>query len=306
MALEQLELAAPRIVPSRRRSRRSAPATPTRAPRTRSASPTWTSCAASAATSSTRPTSSRARARSASSRRCSSGARPSASRRSPSAAAPRSSAASPPTSAAGYNGAVSLDLGALDRVLEVDEVSRAARIQAGALGPALEAQLREHGLTLRHFPQSFEFSTLGGWIATRAGGPLRDASGRTSRTSLESVRAITPVGRVGVAAAARLRRRASAPTGMLAGSEGTLGVITEAWVRVQPRPSHRSARGRALRRASSRGAECVRAISQSGLHPSNCRLLDAGEAGADDGRATAPTRCSCSASSRPTTPSRRR
>ncbi|TML75538.1 MAG: FAD-dependent oxidoreductase, partial [Actinobacteria bacterium] len=70
----------------------------------------------------------------------------------------------------GYEGAVSIDLRALDRVLEVDAISRAARIQAGALGPALEDQLRPHGFTLRHFPQSFEFSTLGGWIATRSGG----------------------------------------------------------------------------------------------------------------------------------------
>ncbi|HEY5816631.1 MAG TPA: FAD-dependent oxidoreductase, partial [Solirubrobacterales bacterium] len=65
---------------------------------------------------------------------------------------------------------VSLDLRRLDRVLEVDAASMAARIQAGATGPGLEEQLREHGLTLRHFPQSFEYSTLGGWIATRAGG----------------------------------------------------------------------------------------------------------------------------------------
>src|SRR5262245_39773373 len=64
----------------------------------------------------------------------------------------------------GYAGAVSVDLSRLDRVLEIDVASRAARIQAGVLGPALEDQLRPHGLTLRHFPQSFEFSTLGGWI----------------------------------------------------------------------------------------------------------------------------------------------
>jgi alkyldihydroxyacetonephosphate synthase len=70
----------------------------------------------------------------------------------------------------GYDGAVAIDLKRLDRVLEVDEVSRAARIQAGATGPSLEEQLRPHGFTLRHFPQSFELSTLGGWIATRAGG----------------------------------------------------------------------------------------------------------------------------------------
>src|SRR5215210_8083173 len=70
----------------------------------------------------------------------------------------------------GYAGAVTIDLRALDRVLEVDEASQAARIQAGATGPLLEEQLREHGLTLRHFPRSFEYSTLGGWVVTRAGG----------------------------------------------------------------------------------------------------------------------------------------
>ena len=102
---------------------------------------------------------------------------------------------------------VSIDLGALDRVLEVDAVSRAARIQAGAPGPALEDQLREHGLTLRHFPQSFEFSTLGGWIATRAGGHF--ATLYTHIDDLvESVRVVTPAGLVGEPPAARLGRRA--------------------------------------------------------------------------------------------------
>ena len=60
---------------------------------------------------------------------------------------------------------VTIDLRHLDQVVEIDRVSRAARIQAGVYGPALEDQLRPHGLTLRHFPQSFEFSTLGGWLA---------------------------------------------------------------------------------------------------------------------------------------------
>src|SRR5581483_3717819 len=69
-----------------------------------------------------------------------------------------------------YAGVVTIDLTGLDRVLEVDTVSRAARIQGGALGPVLEEQLRPHGYTLRHFPQSFAFSTLGGWLATRSGG----------------------------------------------------------------------------------------------------------------------------------------
>jgi alkyldihydroxyacetonephosphate synthase len=89
--------------------------------------------------------------------------------------------------------AVSLDLSALGRVLEVDAVSRSARIQAGAFGPALETQLAEHGLTLRHFPQSFEFSTLGGWVATRAGGHF--ATVETHIDDLvEAVRAISPAG----------------------------------------------------------------------------------------------------------------
>jgi alkyldihydroxyacetonephosphate synthase len=70
----------------------------------------------------------------------------------------------------GLEASVSIDMRALDRVLEVDQTSRAALIQAGATGPRLEDQLREHGLTLRHYPQSFEYSTLGGWLATRAGG----------------------------------------------------------------------------------------------------------------------------------------
>ena len=91
-------------------------------------------------------------------------------------------------------------------------VSRAARIQAGATGPGLEAQLAEHGLTMRFYPQSFELSTLGGWIATRAGGHF--ATGPTHVDDLvESVRALTADGRgVGVAAAAGLGRRARRPT----------------------------------------------------------------------------------------------
>ena len=180
-----------------------------------------------------------------------------------------------PQVAGGYNGVVTIDLGALDRVLEVDECSRAACIQAGAAGPVLEAQLGERGLTLRHFPQSFEFSTLGGWIATRAAGHFATLWTHVE-DFVESVRAITPAGEW---ESRRLPGSGAgvSPDRMLAGSEGTLGVITQAWVRVQPRPSHRSSAG--VRFGSLlAGAECVRAISQSGLHPSNCRLLDPGEA----------------------------
>ncbi|MGH2834185.1 MAG: FAD-binding oxidoreductase [Solirubrobacteraceae bacterium] len=174
-----------------------------------------------------------------------------------------------------YNGAISIDLRSLDQVLEVDQLSRAARIQAGASGPGLEAQLAEHGLTLRHFPQSFEFSTLGGWIATRAAGHF--ATLWTHAEDLvQSVRAITPAG---TWASRRLPGSGAGPSPdrMLAGSEGTLGVITEAWVRVLERPSQRRSAG-VLFDDFKQGAECVRAIAQSGLHPANCRLIDAKEA----------------------------
>jgi alkyldihydroxyacetonephosphate synthase len=183
----------------------------------------------------------------------------------------------------GYAGVVTIDLKALDRVIEVDPVSLSARIQAGATGPRLEQQLSEHGLTLRHFPQSFQFSTLGGWIATRAGGHF--ATLYTHIDDLvESVRALTPIG---VWESRRLPGSGAgvSPDRMLIGSEGTLGVITEAWVRVRPRPAHRaSAPVRFAEFAA--GAEAVRALSQSGLYPTNCRLIDAREAevtGAGDG-----------------------
>jgi alkyldihydroxyacetonephosphate synthase len=174
-----------------------------------------------------------------------------------------------------YNGAVSIDLRALRRVLEVDPISRAARIQAGASGPALESQLGEHGLTLRHFPQSFEYSTLGGWIATRAAGHFATLWTHVEDL-VESVRVIAPTGEW---ASRRLPGSGAGPSPdrMLAGSEGTLGVIVDAWMRVQPRPSHRRSAGVRFDSFLS-GAECVRALAQSGLHPSNCRLLDPGEA----------------------------
>jgi alkyldihydroxyacetonephosphate synthase len=186
----------------------------------------------------------------------------------------------------GYAGTVTIDLGRLDRVLEVDPVSRAARIQAGATGPVLEAQLKEHGLTLRHYPQSFEFSTLGGWIATRAGGHFATLHTHID-DFVESARALTPTG---VWESRRLPSSGAGPSPdrLLIGSEGILGVITEAWVRVQAAPRFRASAG-VLFPDFGDGARGVRALAQSGLHPSNCRLLDPGEAAltgaAPEGRA---------------------
>jgi alkyldihydroxyacetonephosphate synthase len=179
-----------------------------------------------------------------------------------------------PRVGSGFPGAVTVDLGRLDRVLEVDDVSQAARIQAGATGPALEDQLRQRGLTLRHFPQSFELSTLGGWVATRAGGHF--ATLYTHIDDLvESVRAITPSGSW---ESRRLPGSGAGPSPdrLLLGSEGILGVITEAWVRVRERPRWKLSAGVAFDSFAA-GAEAVRELSQSGLNPSNCRLLDPAE-----------------------------
>ena len=173
-----------------------------------------------------------------------------------------------------YRGVVTLDLKRMGRVLEVDPISKAARIQAGATGPGLEEQLREHGLTLRHFPQSFEYSTLGGWIATRAGGHF--ATLYTHIDDLvESIRAVTLDGEW---ESRRLPGSGAGPSPdrMLIGSEGILAVITEAWVRVRERPGYKLSVGVAFDGFEA-GAEAVREIAQSGLNPSNCRLLDATE-----------------------------
>jgi len=173
------------------------------------------------------------------------------------------------------NGAISVDLRRLDRLLELDPVSRSARIQAGACGPRLEEQLAEHGFTLRHFPQSFEYATLGGWLATRAAGHFATLWTHIEDLT-ESVRAITPVG---VWESRRLPGSGAgvSPDRMLCGSEGTLGVIADAWLRVLPRPIHKRSAAVAFE-SFSLGVDCVRALSQSGLHPANCRLIDAREA----------------------------
>jgi alkyldihydroxyacetonephosphate synthase len=176
----------------------------------------------------------------------------------------------------GHAGALTINLRAMDRVLEVDPVSRAARIQAGATGPRLEEQLAPHGLTLRFYPQSFQLSTLGGWIATRAGGHF--ATGPTHIDDLvEAVRAITAGGEVWASRRLPASGAGPSPDRLLLGSEGILAVITEAWVRVIPRPEVR--RSASVRFPTfSAGAAAVRDVVQAGLAPANCRLIDPREA----------------------------
>jgi alkyldihydroxyacetonephosphate synthase len=171
----------------------------------------------------------------------------------------------------GWDGVVTIDMDQFDQVLEIDETSRSARIQAGVYGPHLEDQLRPHGYTLRHFPQSFAGSTLGGWVATRAGGHYA-----TNHTHIddfvESARMLTPAGWW---EARRLPGDGAGPdpNRLLIGSEGTLGIITEAWMRIQVRPQFRATAGVTFPSWES-GYEAVRRIAQAKLWPANLRLLD--------------------------------
>ena len=190
-----------------------------------------------------------------------------------------------------FGAAVSIDLTRLNRVVEIDRVSRAARIQGGILGPSLEDALRPEGLTLRHFPQSFEFSTLGGWIATRSGGHYATLYTHID-DFVESLRVVTPTG---IVESRRLPGSGAGPSSdrLFIGSEGALGIVVEAWMRLQDRPRFRTSAAILFRDADGdtafrRGADAVRALSQTGLFPTNCRLLDPREAvlsGAGDGTA---------------------
>lgn len=174
-----------------------------------------------------------------------------------------------------WRATMTLDLARLDALVTLDPLARVACIEAGATGPRVEALLAPHGFTLRHFPQSFEFSTLGGWVATRAGGHFA-----TLYTHIDdlthAVRMVTPAG---VFETARVPASGAGPDPLrlALGSEGALGVITRAWVRVQPRPRWRLSTSAAFARFDD-AVEAARAVAQSGLHPANCRLLDASEA----------------------------
>lgn len=175
----------------------------------------------------------------------------------------------------GHRGVVTLDMSGLRQLLELDKTSLTARFQAGVFGPDLEAQLASHGLTLRHFPQSFEFSTLGGWIVTRAGGHFATLYTHIDEL-VQSVRMVSPQG---VLETPRLPASGAGPDAnrLICGSEGTLGVVVDAWMRVRPRPVFRG--GASVHFKDYRQAvEATRAVAQSGLYPANCRLLDGKEA----------------------------
>ncbi len=175
----------------------------------------------------------------------------------------------------GRRGVLSLDTRRMNQILEYDSESGAARIQAGATGPRVASQLEGTGQMLRHYPQSYEFSTVGGWIATRSGGHYATVYTHFEEF-VESVRMVAPGGELQTQ-----RHPASGagpdPTNLVAGSEGILGVITDAWVRTQDAPKYRS-KATFFFSEFDRGVEATRAMARSGLLPANCRLLDAREA----------------------------
>ncbi|RLC89541.1 MAG: FAD-binding oxidoreductase [Chloroflexi bacterium] len=173
---------------------------------------------------------------------------------------------------------ITLDLARLDHVLAVDPVSRTARIQAGATGPEVEAQLNAQGFTLGHFPQSFEFSTLGGWIATRSAGQNSIGYGKIEDMP-QAVRGVTPVG---IIETKNTPATAAGPSllQLLIGSEGTYGVITEATMRIHPLPAVQDYRGILFHNLED-GVAAFRALMQNpDLHPAIVRLSDAPETAA--------------------------
>jgi alkyldihydroxyacetonephosphate synthase len=141
--------------------------------------------------------------------------------------------------AAEFEKVVTISMRHMDRVLEVDPISHAARIEGGVYGPHIEDQLRETPFTMRHYMQAYRCSTLGGWIATRSGGHYATLTTHID-DFVESTRVVTPVGTLETR---RLPGSGAGPSPdrMFIGSEGILGIITEAWVRLRKKPTFRAA-----------------------------------------------------------------
>jgi alkyldihydroxyacetonephosphate synthase len=159
----------------------------------------------------------------------------------------------------------------MNRILSIDLISNTARVQAGIRGPDLEAQLNRRGFTLGHFPQSFEFSTLGGWIATRSAGQSSTKYGKIEQMVV-SLRMVTPRGVVEPPA---VPAEAAGPSLLhcLIGSEGIFGIITEAVIRLHPVPPHRAFASYLFPDFLS-GVGAVRAMMQAGIRPAVVRLSD--------------------------------
>ncbi len=171
---------------------------------------------------------------------------------------------------------VTLDLRRMNRMLRLDPLAATATLEAGVLGPSLEEQLNAQGFTLGHFPQSFEYSSLGGWIATRSAGQNSTLYGKIE-DRVESLRMAFPGGTIATPA---VPAAAAGPdlNQVIAGSEGVLGVITQATVRLAALPRRFDYRGY-LFPAFEAGVEAAREVMQSGLRPAVLRLSDEAETG---------------------------
>ena len=172
--------------------------------------------------------------------------------------------------AVGFEAVIALDLKRLD-LFETDDRSLTARLGAGLTGPEAEERLNAVGLTLGHFPQSYEFATIGGYVATRSAGQASTGYGRIDELVV-AVRAATPAGDIetkpvpATAAGPQLRE-------LIVGSEGVLGVITDATLRVRPLPEVRRYEGWSFR-SFGEGAEAFRALEQHHAAPDVARLSD--------------------------------
>ena len=166
---------------------------------------------------------------------------------------------------------ISLDLGRLNKVIDIDADSGLARIQAGALGPDLEDQLAEKGWTIGHFPDSFTHSTLGGWIATRSSGMQSDKYGDIADIT-RGLRMVRPSGTLIIRAIPSASNGPSVRE-MILGSEGRLGIITEATVQVHRVPEKRDVFAYFFPNWET-GLKAMQAIAESDAAPSVTRISD--------------------------------
>ncbi len=169
---------------------------------------------------------------------------------------------------------VSLDMGRMHRVLSVDRHSLTARIQTGVYGPHLEEQLGAHGVTLGHFPDSFVHSTLGGWLATRSAGMQSDQYGKIEDMVL-SLRMVTPQGTLVTRTVPKCSNGIDVRH-LCVGSEGILGVLTEAVMQVHPQPAYKDYYGWLFRDFES-GAAAIHECVRRGCLPVITRLNDPGK-----------------------------